>query len=94
MRIVLNKCYGGFAVSTYAWATLGIDPDDLPSQLRVNPALIEALTEFGADTSVYNGPCAKLVVVEIPRNTTDWHVIEYDGYEQLVYVVNGKLHFA
>jgi hypothetical protein len=45
-----------------------------------------------ADAEAINGACAKLKVVEIPEEATDWELNEYDGLESITYVVDGKLH--
>jgi len=89
MKIVLNKCYGGFDISERAYEICNIDPDALPSEIRINSTLIELIENVGAEP--YNGRCARLVVVEIPTETTDWEVEEYDGFEWLTYVVDGKI---
>ena len=31
-------------------------------------------------------------IVELPSETTDYYIDEYDGYNQLIYVVDGKLN--
>lgn len=86
MKIVINKCYGGFGVSEEGLKMLNLKNDwDVD---RTDERLIE-LVESGVDV---NGFCAKLEVVEIPDEATDWEISEYDGYEEIIYVVNGKLY--
>jgi len=34
----------------------------------------------------------RLVVLELPEETTDWKMVEHDGYETIYYVVNGKIN--
>lgn len=94
MKFVLNKCYGGFGLSDWALWKLDIDPhninwDDFPA--RDDPDLITLVTNHGRKVS---GECAALVVVEIPDNTTDYAIDEYDGFETITYVVDGKLNYA
>ena len=48
------------------------------------------LIESGVDC---DGDFAKLEVVEIPDNTTDYEFDEEDGYESIIYVVDGKIHY-
>ena len=35
--------------------------------------------------------CSKLVIKEIPENATDWEISEYDGAEEIICVVDGKI---
>lgn len=88
MKIVINKCYGGFGVSEEGLKMLNLKNDwDVD---RKDERLIE-LVESGVDIS---GFCAELEVVEIPDEATDWEMNEYDGYESITYVVGGKLYHA
>ena len=90
MKIVVNKCYGGFCLSEAGLKLLNIENAwDID---RTNELLVE-LVEAGADT-VENGFFANLKVVEIPDEATDWELDEYDGYENVTYVVDGKLYHA
>lgn len=90
MKIVINQCYGGFDLSenfekffNYDW----LDTDS--KEFRINPALIKAVEE---DSASVGAEYSKLKVVEIPDNATDWEIQEYDGLENLIYVVDGKIH--
>ena len=88
MKIVINRCYGGFSI-TYACAKkLGIDKYDA-SDYRTDERLIKMVEENADEVS---GHFSKLSVVEIPDNKTDYEVNEYDGYESITYVVDGLLH--
>ena len=91
MKLVINKCYGGFSLSDYAVKKLGlsschegIDRDD--------PRLIELIETEGSDA--ISGSFATLRICELPDNTTDYEIEEYDGAESVVYVVDGKLNWA
>jgi hypothetical protein len=33
------------------------------------------------------------MVVEIPNEATDYEILEYDGLEEVVCVIDGKLHW-
>ena len=48
---------------------------------------------FGVREDV-DGYCAELEVVEIPDGATDYYLNEYDGMESIIYVLDGKLHWA
>ena len=93
MKIILNKCYGGFGISDEALRMAGItDADEWEyDDLRINPEVIKAVETLGEDA---NDEYSNLVVVEISDAATDWEVDEYDGYETMVYVINGKIHHA
>lgn len=86
MKVVINKCFGGFGLSDKAvdWLTAkGVDDagaytfdDD-----RSNPLLVECVETLGdAEAS---GTCAKLKVVEVPDDV-QWDISEYDGRETIV----------
>jgi hypothetical protein len=92
MKFVLNRCYGGFALSDWALWKLNIDPhnidwDDFPS--RDDPELISLVEQYPDKVS---GECAQLEVIEIPNYCTDWELNDYNGFESLTYVVCGKIY--
>ena len=93
MKIILNKCYGGFGISNEALRMAGItntnewEYDDL----RINPEVIKAVETLGESA---NDRYSDLVMVEIPDAATDWEVDEYDGYETMIYIIDGKIHRA
>lgn len=86
MKIVINKCYGGYGLSDWALKELGIEYSDEIN--RTQPDLISLIENF---PEMVNGDFAKLSVVEIPDETTDWEIFDYDGLESITYVINGKL---
>lgn len=94
-KILVNKCYGGFNFSDEMKKELGarlgceILWDD---EYAMNPEAIALFEEHGSEWA--SGQCAKLKLVELPIKTTDFHINDYDGYESVVYVVGGKLHWA
>ena len=88
MKVVINECFGGFSVSDFVIEQLGLDSPYGVN--RVDERLITLIEEYGSEKC--SGWCADLTVVEIPDNTTDWEISEYDGSETLIYVVDGKLH--
>lgn len=68
MKFVLNKCYGGFGLSDWAFWKLNMDPhnfdwDDFP---RDDSELISLVEQYPDKVS---GNYAKLRVVEISDNT-------------------------
>lgn len=75
MKIVINKCYGGFDLSDKALKMLGVKYSwDIA---RNDPKLVEAVEKLGTEA---NGMCAALKVVEIPDDV-EWDIEEYDGIE-------------
>lgn len=88
MKIVINKCFGGFSLSDTAVKALHLDgPYDY---IERTDAKLVRLVEI--DAEAMGGRCAKLSVVEIPDTATDWELDEYDGAESITYVVGGKIY--
>lgn len=84
MKIVINKAYGGFGYGCQGncKAIAYMFEDE-----RTAPELIEMV-------ETYPELCGDLRIVEIPDTATDWEIDEYDGWESIIYVVNGKIHHA
>lgn len=84
MKIVVNKCFGGFGLSKEAierLSELGADGIDVEAN-RHNPILVQVVEELGkAASDVF----AELVIVEIPDGV-DWWIVEYDGAEDVAEV--------
>lgn len=94
MTFILNKCYGGWGLSGFACEKLGLTDEydyNREDELMVD-ALASLIAEFGSQKC--SGSFAKLAVVSIPDNVTDWEIDEYDGIESITYVVDGKLYHA
>lgn len=90
MKVVINECYGGFSLSEYAAKELNLSSiyDDIE---RTNERLIELVEE---DSGKASGLFADLSVVDIPDEATDWMIEEYDGYEHVLAVVDGKFWWS
>lgn len=94
MKIVINRCYGGFSLSDECSKALGgklIEasgtfhfyefPDKKrESDFRTSPDLINLMETKGSEWC--SGRCAELRVVEIPDNV-DYTIEDYDGMEQI-----------
>ena len=89
MKMIINVCFGGFGIRDEVMERLGLTSQD-SEETRTNPNLI-ALIESGEDVS---DEFAELKVVTLPDDCTDYYIDEYDGNESIIYVVNGKLHWA
>lgn len=90
MIFVLNKCYGGWGLSEFACEKLGIE-DDYSGGYTVED-VAALIKEHGSEK--ISGRSAQLEIVEIPDTMTDYKIDEYDGFEVITYVVDGKLHEA
>lgn len=89
MTFVLNKCYGGFSLSAFAVEKLGVEDEyAFLNELEMD-ALASLIREFGSEKC--SGHHANLQVVEVPDTCTDYEIDEYDGFEIITYVVDGKL---
>lgn len=84
MKFAINACYGGY----------GLVPkyEEYESMERNDPRLIAIIEEVGA--TAISDDYANIVIVSIPDEATDWELDEYDGFESLRYVLNGKIHYA
>ena len=89
MKMIINDCFGGFGVRQEVLDELELNYFS-EEELRTAARLIEEI-ENGKDVS---DDCAELKVVEIPDESTDYYLDEYDGLESITYVLNGKLHWA
>ena len=84
MKVVINKCYGGFGLSEEAYEFLGLEWDGYgykyeDEEDRTNPKLVECVETLGEKASGIN---AKLSVVEIPDDV-EWYIEDYDGMESI-----------
>jgi hypothetical protein len=89
MKMIINDCYGGFGVRQEVLDELELNGFS-EEELRTAARLIEEI-ESGKDVS---DDCAELKVVEIPDESTDYYLDEYDGLETVTYVLDGKLYWA
>ena len=84
MKIVINKCYGGFGLSKEA-EELYVQKKNISGPLRGDilrndSVLVEVVETLGDKAS---GKYSELNVVEIPDDVTDWRIEEYDGSEHI-----------
>ena len=82
MKIVINRCFGGFALSEAAYSKLGLAWDNNGSAYYDNRSdlkLIAVIEELG---KLASGSCAQLKVVEIPDGVS-WEITDYDGLEEI-----------
>jgi len=84
MKVVINKCFGGFSISEEAYKYLGLEWDRHgyafnEHNMRVHVNLIEVIEALGPKA---NGRHAELKIVEVP-NDVCWRIEEYDGRESI-----------
>ena len=79
MKMVINANYGGFGLNVAAqyedWVR---DFEDD----RTNVELIEFV-------ETHPNECGDLKVITIPDEATNWEMEEYDGWESIIYILNG-----
>ena len=85
MKIVLNKEFGGFGCNVTEQYQDWIYKFESETE-RTAPELIKFVETHPND-------CGDLKVIEIPDESTDWDINEYDGLESVVYVVDGKIYW-
>lgn len=74
MKMIINDCFGGFGVRQEVLDELELNGFS-EEELRTAARLIEEI-ENGKDVS---DDYAELKVVEIPDESTDYYLDEYDG---------------
>ena len=84
MKIVINANFGGYGCDV---SEQYVDLVDRYEDDRTNPELVAFVENHPND-------CGDLEVVTIPDNATDWDIQDYDGNEDLIYVVDGKIHYC
>lgn len=93
MEILVNGCFGGYNLSQAVADVLGADLHEVAFDWpRNQPELIAAVRAVGLENA--GGFFSQLRIAEIPAEATDWDIIDYDGLERVVYVLNGRLEYA
>lgn len=88
MKLVINADYGGFGINK-KWETANCK-ENCKEDCRECAKLIRAIEE----KENVNDDFSKLAVVEFPDEATDYELLEYDGIESLLYVLDGKIRYA
>lgn len=90
MKVLVNRCYGGFDFSDFGRSLVGELKTEDDLETRTHPEIIALAEKYGEKMfSDYS----EVEVAEIPDNATDFDINEYDGYETIIYVVNGKIYY-
>lgn len=88
MKIVINKCFGGFSVNDNIVKMLNLESRYDLEDDRTNARLIKIMEDGYFNVNDEN---SDLEIVEIPDEATDYMITEYDGYENILYVLDGKI---
>lgn len=83
MKYIINANYGGYAVPEEVEQMLDCGRYPNGDNERTDPRFIEWVETHKGQTD--------LKVVEIPDEATDWELDEYDGFEGIIAVVDGKI---
>lgn len=82
MKVVVNRCYGGFGLSKAGMEFMGLEWDgygNCRDLSRHDPKLVACVEQLGEKA---NGEHAKLSITEIP-NDIEYVIEEYDGMEHV-----------
>lgn len=83
MKVVINKCFGGFGLSAEAeklyCELTGTNPEDFSYHelARTDPVLVAVVEQLGDQV---NNSYSELKIVEVP-DEVEWTIQEYDGIE-------------
>ena len=92
MKFVVNTCFGGFGLSKEAQAYLDCTEYSYSAEcLRNDENLIKCVEELKGKAS---GHFAELHIMYVPDDATDWMITNYDGVEEVLYVLDGKMRYA
>ena len=88
MKLVINPSYGGFDINE-KWKAENCRKN-CKEDCRKCAKLIHAIE----DRENVNGNYSRLAVVDFPDEATDYEILDYDGSESLLYVLDGKIRYA
>ena len=84
MKIVINANFGGYGCDV---SEQYVDLVDRYEGDRTNPELVAFVENHPDD-------CGDLAVMTSHDIAPDWDIQDYDGNEDLIYVVDGKMHYC
>ena len=79
MKVVINRCWGGFGLSDKAIEMFKALGGDNYYSDRDDPILVKVVETLGEEA---NGDYSSLKVVEIPDDV-DYYIDDYDGMETI-----------
>lgn len=78
MKVVINRCHGGFGLSDKAKKLYRkLFNEEVLEGNRGDPRMVQVVEQLGLEA---NDVYADLKIVEVP-NDVDWTIEEYDGME-------------
>jgi hypothetical protein len=80
MKVVISRSYGGFSPLGKYWKLMRDCYND-----RSNSTLVEKVEKYPEE---FEG----LQIAHIPEEATDYTIVEFDGFEIVYYVVDGKIY--
>jgi hypothetical protein len=80
MKVVISRGYGGFSPLGKYWKLMRDCYND-----RSNSTLVEKVEKYPEE---FEG----LQIAHIPEEATDYTIVEFDGFEIVYYVVDGKIY--
>lgn len=90
MKVVVNRCHGGFCVSRAVYDALGFEWsgfgtlasffDQTDDTWRTDPKLIAVVEELGSSRA--SGQYASLEIIDIPGDI-EWYIDDDAGYETI-----------
>lgn len=88
MKVVVNRPFGGFHFGKGYCEEYGIDSSWAydGNSTRTSPQLVEWVENHPDDNP-------DLEVVYVPACATDWQIHEYDGAEEIIAVIDGKIEW-
>lgn len=95
MKLLLNKCFGGFCLNLdniQLLTELGRVCPINSLEFRANTDIIKILEDYTKKGYNINNPHSKITIVDIPDNITDFTIQDYDGWETCIFVIDGKLY--
>lgn len=79
MKVVISRSYSGFFPSGKYWELMCDCYND-----RSNSTLVEKVEKYPEE---FEG----LQIAHVPEEATDYTIVEFDGFEVVFYVVDGKI---
>lgn len=98
MKVVVNRGFGGFDLDKASVDLLLQCGVQMPGwygyekDFRTNDILVAIVTFNNARARHLGTEPTGLVILDIPDDATDWMIVDYDGAERIIYVLDGKLH--
>ena len=85
MLVAIHNNYGGFNIPERLSKIIKEKYSDLKDEraFRSNPYIINYI--------ISHENSSDLIAVEVPDDATDWEISDYDGREEIIAVVDGKI---